>query len=29
MTVDAIVHHAGWVLFVWVFANQAGVPCLA
>src|SRR2546421_25499 len=26
MNVDAIIHHAGWVLFVWVFANQVGVP---
>jgi len=26
MNVDALVHHAGWVLFVWVFANQGGVP---
>src|SRR5439155_4397576 len=24
--VDAIVSHAGWVLFVWVFVNQSGVP---
>ncbi len=21
--VDAIIHHAGWFLFVWVFANQS------
>src|SRR6267143_5726023 len=26
MNVDAIVSHAGWVLFVWVFVNQSGVP---
>src|SRR5207245_2820248 len=26
MNVDAIIHHAGWVLFVWVFVNQSGVP---
>jgi multidrug efflux system outer membrane protein len=26
MNLDAIIHHAGWVLFVWVFANQSGVP---
>jgi len=26
MNADAIIHHAGWVLFVWVFANQSGVP---
>jgi outer membrane protein, multidrug efflux system len=26
MTLDAIVHHAGWLLFVWVFVNQSGVP---
>jgi hypothetical protein len=23
MNVDAIIHHAGWFLFVWVFANQS------
>jgi len=26
MNVDTIVHHAGWILFLWVFANQCGVP---
>jgi len=26
MNLDAIIHHAGWVLFVWVFVNQSGVP---
>src|SRR5437660_2293878 len=26
MNVDAMIHHAGWVLFVWVFVNQSGVP---
>src|SRR2546423_13547845 len=26
MIVDGILHHAGWVLFVWVFANQSGIP---
>src|SRR5256885_15786331 len=26
MNVDAIIHHAGWVLFAWVFVNQSGVP---
>jgi NAD(P)-dependent dehydrogenase (short-subunit alcohol dehydrogenase family)/membrane protein DedA with SNARE-associated domain len=26
MNVDAIIHHAGWFLFVWVFANQSGIP---
>jgi multidrug efflux system outer membrane protein len=26
MIVDGIIHHAGWVLFVWVFANQSGIP---
>src|SRR5258706_5449369 len=26
MNADAIIHHAGWVLFVWVFVNQSGVP---
>src|SRR5882724_7713257 len=26
MNVDAIIQHAGWVLFVWVFANQSGIP---
>ena len=26
MIVDGILHHAGWVLVVWVFANQSGVP---
>jgi len=26
MSVDAVVHHAGWVVLVWVFANQSGVP---
>ncbi len=26
MTIDAMIGHAGWVLFVWVFANQGGVP---
>ena len=26
MKADALVHHAGWVLFVWVFVNQSGVP---
>src|SRR5258706_1041536 len=26
MNVDAIIHHAGWVLFAWVFVNQGGVP---
>jgi membrane protein DedA with SNARE-associated domain len=26
MIVDGIIDHAGWVLFVWVFANQGGVP---
>jgi len=25
MNVDAMIHHAGWVLFVWVFVNQSGV----
>ena len=31
MNVDAIIHHAGWVLFAWVFVNQSGVsvPVLA
>jgi hypothetical protein len=23
---EAVVRHAGWVLFFWVFANQGGVP---
>src|SRR5258705_12852905 len=26
MNIDAVIHHAGWVLFVWVFVNQSGVP---
>ena len=26
MSIDGIIHHAEWVLFVWVFANQSGVP---
>jgi outer membrane protein, multidrug efflux system len=26
MSLDVIVRHAGWVLFVWVFVNQSGVP---
>src|SRR5437899_9483526 len=26
MNSDAIIQHAGWVLFVWVFVNQSGVP---
>ena len=26
MNVDAIIRHAGWVLFAWVFVNQSGVP---
>jgi membrane protein DedA with SNARE-associated domain len=26
MNSDAIIHHAGWILFVWVFVNQSGVP---
>src|SRR5690242_19695563 len=26
MNVELIIHHAGWVLFVWVFANQSGIP---
>ena len=26
MNLDAIIDHAGWVLFVWVFVNQTGVP---
>jgi len=26
MNLDTIIHHAGWVLFVWVFVNQSGVP---
>ena len=26
MIVDGILHHAAWVLFVWVFANQSGIP---
>src|SRR2546427_8979795 len=26
MNVDAVIHHAGWVLFAWVFVNQSGVP---
>jgi multidrug efflux system outer membrane protein len=26
MSVDAVLHHAGWILFVWVFVNQSGVP---
>ena len=26
MSGDAILHHAGWALFAWVFVNQCGVP---
>src|SRR5437899_4235732 len=26
MNSDAIIQHAGWVLFAWVFVNQSGVP---
>ena len=26
LNVDGIIQHAGWVLFVWVFVNQSGVP---
>ena len=26
MIAEAIIHHAAWVLFVWVFANQGGAP---
>src|SRR5438132_697386 len=26
MNVDAIIRHAGWVLFAWVFVDQSGVP---
>jgi membrane protein DedA with SNARE-associated domain len=26
LMVESVLHHAGWLLFVWVFVNQGGVP---